>query len=282
MKLESGTETNGAPTAVARPIPPEIQELLGLPPLLPNEDTKLYYALLGSLAQTIRPTDVIAWLLIRDLADHRIEIARYRRFKPALIKAPYDKKAEKELSDRRHTIQYICAELKKSAEEEKKVLAKSGKTPAEIEHLKQGIDNRVEAELAKAEILKSEAEAKLANASPSEAEFVKEFHLWIDQHERVDRLLRAAEDRFSAALEELDRHIRGMGPFLRERWKTIEGELAASEPLDESSSMRSTTPNSRRISSQQNGSADSPQMIVPGKAVLDKEPAQASAQTDDL
>jgi hypothetical protein len=122
----------------------------------------------------------------------------------------------------------------------------------------------------------------LANASPSEAEFVKEFHLWIDQHERVDRLLRAAEDRFSAALAELDRHIRGMGPFLRERWKTIEGELAASEPLDEPSSMRSTTPNSRRISSQQNDSADSPQMIVPGKPVLDKEPAQASAQTDDL
>jgi hypothetical protein len=78
-RLESGTETNGAPTAVASPISPEIQELLGPPPLLPNEDTKLYYALLGSLAQTIRPTDVIAWLLIRDLADHRIEIARYRR-----------------------------------------------------------------------------------------------------------------------------------------------------------------------------------------------------------
>jgi hypothetical protein len=202
-RLESGTETNGAPTAVASPIPPEIQELLGPPPLLPNEDTKLYYALLGSLAQTIRPTDVIAWLLIRDLADHRIEIARYRRFKAALIKAPYDEKAEEELSDRRHTIEYICAELKKSAEEEKKVLAKSGKTPAEIEHLKQGIDNRVEAELAKAEIDKSEAEAKLANASPSEAEFVKEFHFWIDQHERIDRLLRAAEDRFSAALEDL-------------------------------------------------------------------------------
>ena len=123
-RLESGTETNGAPTAVVSPIPSEIQELLGPPPLLPNEDIKLYYALLDSLAQTILPTDVIAWLLIRDLADHRIEIARYRRFKAALIKAPYDKKAEEELSDRLHTIQYVCAELKRNAEKEKAVLAK--------------------------------------------------------------------------------------------------------------------------------------------------------------
>src|SRR5215831_9151277 len=123
MKLESGTETNGAPTAVASPIPPEIQELLGPPPLLPNEDTKLYYALLGSLAQTIRPTDVIAWLLIGDLADRRIEIARYRRFKAALIKARYDEKVKEQLSDRLRTIQYVCAELKKNAEKEKAVFA---------------------------------------------------------------------------------------------------------------------------------------------------------------
>ena len=105
----------------------------------------------------------------------------------------------------------------------------------------------------------------------------------LDRPARTNRqIIARCRGQICAALEELDRHIRGMGPFLRERWKTIEGELAASEPLDEPSSMRSTTPNSRRISSQQNDSADSPQMIVPGKPVLDKEPAQASAQTDDL
>ena len=37
------------------------------------------------LAREVAPRDIIAWMLIKDLADHRLEIARYRRLKSLLI-----------------------------------------------------------------------------------------------------------------------------------------------------------------------------------------------------
>jgi hypothetical protein len=187
---------------------------------------------------------------------------RNRPSKAALIKAPYNKKAEEELSQWRHKIKTCAPELKKKAEEEKAVLAKSGKTPAEIEQLKQEIDNRTEAEITKSEAQAASAIQSWRNASPGPAEFVEKFYKWIGDHERIANLQRAAEDRFSAALEELDRHIRGLGPFLRAQWKTIEGELAASETLDKSLSIELAAPNPRKISKHRDASRQSPRTIA--------------------
>ena len=86
---QTSNEQN-APTAPLDIIPPEILELLGPPPLLPSEDAKAYYATLAFFARSIRPgEDLITWMLIKDLADHRAEIARYRRLKAALVVAAY-------------------------------------------------------------------------------------------------------------------------------------------------------------------------------------------------
>jgi hypothetical protein len=180
-KSEAGIAKHAAPIAQASPIPDEIREFLGRPPLLPCDDARLYYAMLATLADSIRPTDLIAWLLIKDLVDHRVEIARYRRFKAAVV------------------------------------LRASGDQGSQI----------------------------------TEDNLVFNLDIWIGEHERIENLLRAAEDRFSAALEELDRHVRGLGRFISERWDTIEGELAATQAPDPASG-RPTALKSRRISSDQN------------------------------
>jgi hypothetical protein len=133
--------------------------------------------MLATVADSMRPTDIIAWLLIKDLVDHRVEIARYRRFKTAVVQPR-------------------------------------------------------------------------TGAQSTEANLVDNFYSWIQNHERTENLLRAAEERFSATLAELDRHVRGLGRFIREQWDLIEGELAPSHALDESSE-RPTAPNSTKVLSNQ-------------------------------
>src|SRR5437899_4268774 len=78
-------------------IPADIQEMLGPPPLLSTEDEKLYFAFVAKLAQPIPSPDIITWMLIKDLADHRFEIARYRRLKSRSI----ERAAEQERARRR-------------------------------------------------------------------------------------------------------------------------------------------------------------------------------------
>src|SRR5690242_15960016 len=63
----------------------EIVEIFGAPPLLSTEDAGAYDDLLAKLANAVHPGDIIACLLIKDIADKRTEIARYRRQKAALV-----------------------------------------------------------------------------------------------------------------------------------------------------------------------------------------------------
>jgi hypothetical protein len=66
-------------------IPKDIQKLLGKPPVLPNENPKVYTKLLLKVADSIQPTEVIGWLLIKDLVDHSWEIIRLRRILVELV-----------------------------------------------------------------------------------------------------------------------------------------------------------------------------------------------------
>ena len=91
-KSESRTIEKQAQTTLVDAIPRDVLELLGPPPLLSTEDAKLYHAMLAHIAHSIRPEDLITWMLVKDLADHRVEIARYRRFKTGIIQAAGQKK----------------------------------------------------------------------------------------------------------------------------------------------------------------------------------------------
>ena len=67
--------------AAREDVPATIREILGPPALLSSEDAAIYEATLAHFARDVAPRDLITWMLIKDLADQRLEIARYRRFR---------------------------------------------------------------------------------------------------------------------------------------------------------------------------------------------------------
>jgi len=73
------------PAKAAAALTPEIVEIFGAPPLLSTEDAGAYDDMLAKLANAVHPGDIIACLVIKDIADKRTEIARYRRQKVALV-----------------------------------------------------------------------------------------------------------------------------------------------------------------------------------------------------
>jgi hypothetical protein len=241
--LQSPQAQNAPPIAPLDIIPPDILELLGPPPLLPHEDVKVYFATLAFFARSIRPgEDLIAWMLIKDLADHRTEIARYRRFKAALAVAAYrrsEKARWRELHARRITA------LKLIAERDIFLAERSGKHPEEIAKVTEEIETKLKIDL------KEEREDHfmeigfLCRDAPTETHVVEGFGSWIEDVERIDILLQAAERRFRATLEEIDRHLRGLGRFLREELdQIIEGSLVNPEPADAQSSETPLAPTS--------------------------------------
>jgi hypothetical protein len=64
-------------TTTKETVPATIRAMLGPPALLPSEDAAIYEATLAHFAGEVAPRDLITWMLIKDLADHRLEIARH-------------------------------------------------------------------------------------------------------------------------------------------------------------------------------------------------------------
>src|SRR5262245_26924269 len=249
-------------SAVATPdaIPPEVLELVGSPPILPTEDESLYYTMMALFADSIRPDDLITWMLVKDLADHRLEIARYRRIKAAIVAAPSRKKLEEQRSYWRDYAKDRARNLTAEAARQKELLAKEKKPTEEIDKLKADIESKLASDIAEAEATGQAQVRAWKNVAINEADYVDTFSAWIENVERIDTLLQTAEARFGATLEEIDRHIRGLGQLLREQLdKVIEGEFsefqeAKGEPSEGGAGSRSL-PN--------NDLAHSPSVSVP-------------------
>lgn len=77
---------NDAKALVETHVPAEICDLWGKPPLLATESPKQYYALLVELVREVKPSDIIEWLWVKDVADLTWDILRYRRLKAAYLK----------------------------------------------------------------------------------------------------------------------------------------------------------------------------------------------------
>lgn len=72
-------------TASLPGIPPEILFLFGRPPLLIGEDRKIYDALLVSVAASLKPYDVVAWLEVRNYVNHIWDRERLRAVKAGIL-----------------------------------------------------------------------------------------------------------------------------------------------------------------------------------------------------
>ena len=70
--------SNNLATQLAEKVPLIVRELLGAPPIVLDESEMLYWATIASFAATVKPSDILAWFLIKDLADARVDIHRHR------------------------------------------------------------------------------------------------------------------------------------------------------------------------------------------------------------
>jgi hypothetical protein len=73
------------PTKKLSPIPPHIQQLWGPSPVLASENLEAYQRLALEIAESVQPSDVLDWLMVKDGIDLSWEIRRLRRFKAKYI-----------------------------------------------------------------------------------------------------------------------------------------------------------------------------------------------------
>jgi hypothetical protein len=207
-------------------IPADVLEMLGPPPLLPAEDEKLHFTIVATIARPIRSPDIVTWMLIKDLADHRFEIARYRRLKTRLIQSaagqerarcqgelPEAERPERPESEARTHASLVVA-----------LRGVHGNDPRFAALVDQEVREERERNAA-LEPTQDRIEAPEARPLKDD-DFAGVFGNWIDDVERIDLLLRASEQRFTQALREIERHIFGFGRLLRDdRDRLIDGEV---------------------------------------------------------
>ena len=182
--------------------------------------------MIAVFAKSIKPDDLIAWMLIKDLTDHRIEIARYRRLKVAAFQraaradiSQYVSRCQSRISDKQRS-------LNASAKTQKAEFAKTTSNAEEIKKKYAEIDAEIQAAIAKAEADEQPSVDALKAYKMTDDEFVEiTSRNGIASLERLDALLRSAEERFAATTYEIDRHQSGLGARFREQLEEEERKV---------------------------------------------------------
>ncbi len=75
-----------APISQNPVVPEEARALLGPSWIIEGEDRELYEALLARVGAAVEPTDIIDWLLVKDVVALTWEIQRSRRHRDSLVR----------------------------------------------------------------------------------------------------------------------------------------------------------------------------------------------------
>jgi flagellar biosynthesis GTPase FlhF len=214
--------SNRLTAKLAKQVPNEIRELLGDPPLVLGESDVAYWGMIASFAKFIPPDDFIAWTLIKDLADDRVEIQRYRKYKAELVTEPRRREIRNEIDGWRKKITEEPALLRQTAAKRKEELAKSGKTPTEIKKLSTKIDQQVEVECQAAEArARGKVEAWIRTET-GDSDVAVLYKQWLQPVELIDPHLLAAEKKSKETRLELERHLRGLGSLI---WDALDTKV---------------------------------------------------------
>ncbi len=206
-------------------IPDAIRQLLGPPPILSTEDEHLYYATIETLAKDINPDDIIIWFLIKDLADYRTEIARYRRFKVAWLKSIYTGKLRSAVGNVYSVSrEQIASMIKERDEHLGRIRQQHSLDYEQREKYTKKTVRYYNKQIRKKEMRVDEVEAKLLLSQPNESDFAGALTAETTS-EQIDQALATAEQNFLSTLRELGRHIFGFGKKLRERLQNLEAEV---------------------------------------------------------
>jgi hypothetical protein len=179
-----------------------IADLLGPPPVLLGEDADRFAGILNRITVSVKPTDAIEQIWVRDVADLTWEVLRLRRLKVGLLLACA------------HAGLYRVLRPLIGDEAEKLASAWAKREPQAMQ---------------KVESLLKQCELGV-DAITAETLTVK-----LDQIERFEAMIAAAEARLAAALREVDRHRAALGEALRAAANDIEDaefeEVAAQNRL---------------------------------------------------
>jgi hypothetical protein len=202
-------------------IPPEVISLLGLPPVKSEADLAIYYATVGAFAKDINPRDVITWFLIKDLTDHRIDIAFYRRLKAlALLEFHSDYVGDQikaiESHHRKKRDDLNLEAKAKAVEVDKSVGSERQKKLA-----KTRIEQKLQDDLRTAHEQCNTDVASWKKVPVSDSILSRQWSLVLLRHKQLDEVLDVAERRFASALREIERHVGGFGQRLRENLDKI-------------------------------------------------------------
>jgi hypothetical protein len=212
---------------LVKQIPSEIREILGDPPIVQGESEEIYWGMVASFAKFVAPTDFIAWLLIKDLVDARIEIHRYRKYKVELMGLPRQRQIQNEISGWKASVEAGPEALRQQAAKQKVEMANSGKPPAEIQKLSRRIDQQVEAQCREAEANARQQVVNWSNVGTKDRDIAALYREWIGAVDRMDPGLVAAEKKFAQARVELERYLRGQESLL---WEAMAGAQVIDMP----------------------------------------------------
>ena len=196
------------PAKAAAALTPEIVEIFGAPPLLSTEDAGAYDDMLAKLANAVHPGDIIACLLIKDIADKRTEIARYRRQKAALVEKATQQQRETKMDWLRTQLaaeRYSIAHQVDAEAQPQRAKKDAGGESAEA------LDSRVDRMIEDRIRDSYGPRFTLLQEAPTELDFAGSLATWIDAMEQLDALERAAERQFQTALQALGDHLDGLG-----------------------------------------------------------------------
>ena len=213
------------PTKLTETIPPDILDILGAPPLLDIEEADHHGAMIARLVDAIRPRDVITWMLIRDLVDHRFDVARYRRIKAELMRHADPQAIEHQITLLRRRLLSDVQMLTDKAE------ASLTAGPCGGDETRAAIRARLAQDIARRQAVIGKAITDLEQSCSTEQELARRFESWAPQQERIDGLLETAERRFRTTLGDLERHLDGFAVALRANLdKIIDMPLRADGP----------------------------------------------------
>jgi hypothetical protein len=170
--------------------------LLGAPPLIKGEDAGSYDQLLARICGTLRPSDSLEEIWIRDVVDLVWETFRLRRMKASMMTDA----THQEIGDT------LGEEYTGARETAQKWAAGDAGAAEEIEAALVGAGLSMDTVIARAMMYR------------------------IEQMERLDRMLVSAEARRSAALRELDYHRGPLAQKLRLAIADVEHALAVDAP----------------------------------------------------
>lgn len=217
-------------TKFASQVPTSVRRILGEPPLVRGESKTIYWGMAAGFARFISPDDFVAWMMVKDLADYRLEIHRLRRYKALLVTEAWLRNVRKGVASWEEQIITGPANLRAKAEQVKKQIEGSGKSADEVKKLVKKVDAQLEIDCREAEQSAREHVALWIRSEITEEAVAVEFRAWLPDQEALEPLLERAEKKFSDKLVDLERHLRGFANLIWEA-ATIEGVVVEATAL---------------------------------------------------